>query len=200
MGLLQPEPGLLIWMTLAFVIVFIILAKFGFPMILKAIDERKEYIASSLDAAGKAQRKVDELQTEMDGIRADAEKQKAEILRTAAETREKILAEARKRAEEEGERIIATAKANAETEREAILRDARHQVALLSIAISEKILRGKLEDEQSQTSLAEKLLEEMGNDRDKNRRHNGYRTHFKEICKGFGRLFCRKGRGLQSLW
>ena len=170
MGLLQPEPGLLIWMTLAFVIVFIILAKFGFPMILKAIDERKEYIASSLDSAGKAQRKVDELQTEMDGIRADAEKQKAEILRTAAETREKILAEARKRAEEEGERIIATAKANAETEREAILRDARHQVALLSIAISEKILRGKLEDEQSQTSLAEKLLEEMGNDRDKNRK------------------------------
>ena len=170
MGLLQPEPGLLIWMTLAFVIVFIILAKFGFPMILKAIDERKEYIASSLDAASKAQRKVDELQTEMDGIRADAEKQKAEILRTAAETREKILAEARKRAEEEGERIIATAKANAETEREAILRDARHQVALLSIAISEKILRGKLEDEQSQTSLAEKLLEEMGNDRDKNRK------------------------------
>ena len=170
MGLLQPEPGLLIWMTLAFVIVFIILAKFGFPMILKAIDERKEYIASSLDAAGKAQRKVDELQTEMDGIRDDAEKQKAEILRTAAETREKILAEARKRAEEEGERIIATAKANAETEREAILRDARHQVALLSIAISEKILRGKLEDEQSQTSLAEKLLEEMDNDRDKNRK------------------------------
>ena len=102
--------------------------------------------------------------------RTDAERQKAEILRSAAETREKIIAEARARAEEQGERIIAAAKANAETEREVILRDARHQVALLSIAISEKILRGKLEDEQSQTSLAEKLLEEMGNDRDKNRK------------------------------
>ena len=30
MGLLQPEPGLLIWMTLAFAVVFILLAKFGF--------------------------------------------------------------------------------------------------------------------------------------------------------------------------
>ncbi len=161
MGLLQPEPGLLIWMTLAFLVVFILVARFGFPVILKAIDERKEYIDSSLDAAHKARQKLDNLQSEMDAIRTDAERQKAEILRSAAETREKILSEARSRAEQEGERIIATAKANAETEREAILRDARHQVALLSIAISEKLLRGKLDNEQSQTSLAEKLLEEM---------------------------------------
>ena len=167
MGLLLPEPGLLIWMTLAFVIVFILLATFGFPVMLKALNERKESIDSSLDAASKAETRVKNLQTEMDSIRADAERQKSEILRSAAETREKLLAEARRKAEEEGERIIAAAKTNAEIEREAILRDARHQVALLSIAISEKLLRGKLEDEQSQTSLAEKLLDEM----DRNLKH-----------------------------
>lgn len=161
MGLLQPEPGLLIWMTIAFLVVFILLAKFGFPAMLKALDERKEYIDSSLKAAEKAQQKLSGLQSEMDGIRAEAERQKADILRSAAETREKILSEARARAEEQGERIIAAAKATAETEREAILRDARHQVALLSIAISEKLLRSRLDDEQSQTSLAEKLLEEL---------------------------------------
>ena len=133
-------------------------------IMLKALDERKEYIDSSLDAASKAETKVKNLQAEMDSIRADAERQKGEILRSAAETREKLLSEARRKAEEEGERIIAAAKANAEIEREAILRDARHQVALLSIAISEKLLRGKLDDEQSQTSLAEKLLNEMDKD------------------------------------
>ena len=158
---MQPEPGLLIWMTIAFLVVFILLAKFGFPAMLKALDERKEYIDSSLKAAEKAQQKLSGLQSEMDGIRAGAERQKADILRSAAETREKILSEARARAEEQGERIIAAAKATAETEREAILRDARHQVALLSIAISEKLLRSRLDDEQSQTSLAEKLLEEL---------------------------------------
>ena len=122
-------------MSIAFLIVFILLAKFGFPVIVKALDERKEHINSSLEAAARAQQKVENLQAEMDGIRADAERQKAEILRSAAETREKIISEARARAEEQGERIIAAAKANAETEREAILRDARHQVALLSIAL-----------------------------------------------------------------
>ena len=43
----------------------------------------------------------------------------------------------------------------------AILQDARHQVALLSIAITEKMLRERLDDEASQTRLAEKMLDEM---------------------------------------
>ena len=53
MGLLQPETGLLFWMVLAFGIVFFLVAKFGFPVIIKAIDSRKEYVDSSLSAARK---------------------------------------------------------------------------------------------------------------------------------------------------
>ncbi|HIZ86324.1 MAG TPA: F0F1 ATP synthase subunit B [Candidatus Coprenecus stercoravium] len=161
MGLLQPEPGLLIWMTIAFLIVFGVLAKFGFPAIQKTLDERRKYIDSSLEAAGEAQRRLEGLQTEMDGVRQDAYKQKSDILKSAADAREKILAEARQRAGEEGERIIAAARLSARNESEAILREARHQVAMLSVAVSEKILRGKLEDPQAQTALAEKLLSEM---------------------------------------
>ena len=94
-------------------------------------------------------------------MRQEAQKQKSEILKSAADAREKILSEARLRAGEESERIIAAARASAQSESEAIIRDARHQVALLSIAISEKLLRSKLEDSQAQTVLAERLLSEM---------------------------------------
>ena len=66
-----------------------------------------------------------------------------------------------KRQDEEGARIVAAARDKAEGEREAILQDARHQVALLSIAITEKMLRERLDDEASQTRLAEKMLDEM---------------------------------------
>ena len=83
------------------------------------------------------------------------------ILREAAETRDALLAEARRKADEEGARIVAAAREKAEGEREAILQDARHQVALLSIAITEKMLRERLDDEASQTRLAEKMLDEM---------------------------------------
>lgn len=149
-------------MTLAFAVVFILLAKFGFPVIQKSVDRRREYIDSSLAAAGEAQKKLDDLQQEMDTVRRDAEKQKKEILRSAVQTREQLIAEARRKAGEEGEKIVAAAKASAQLESEAIIRDARHQVALLSIAISERLLRERLSsDPQSQTALAERLLAEM---------------------------------------
>lgn len=41
MGLLQPETGLLFWMCLAFGIVLIVLCKWGFPVIIRSIEERK---------------------------------------------------------------------------------------------------------------------------------------------------------------
>lgn len=161
MGLLQPEAGVLFWMTLAFAVVFIVLARYGFPVIVRAIEERKAYIDRSLEEARAAERKLRELDAEGQAVRAAAERERGRILREAAETRDALLAEARRRADEEGARIVAAARDKAEGEREAILQDARHQVALLSIAITEKMLRERLDDEASQTRLAEKMLDEM---------------------------------------
>ena len=161
MGLLQPEAGVLFWMTLAFAVVFIVLARYGFPVIVRAIEERKAYIDRSLEEARAAERKLRELDAEGQAGRAAAERERGRILREAAETRDALLAEARRRADEKGARIVAAAREKAEGEREAILQDARHQVALLSIAITEKMLRERLDDEASQTRLAEKMLDEM---------------------------------------
>ncbi|WP_288320883.1 F0F1 ATP synthase subunit B [uncultured Alistipes sp.] len=161
MGLLQPEAGVLFWMTLAFAVVFIVLARYGFPVIVRAIEERKAYIDRSLEEARAAERKLRELDAEGQAVRTAAERERGRILREAAETRDALLAEARRRADEEGARIVAAAREKAEGEREAILQDARHQVALLSIAITEKMLRERLDDEASQTRLAEKMLDEM---------------------------------------
>ena len=161
MGLLQPEAGVLFWMTLAFAVVFIVLARYGFPVIVRAIEERKAYIDRSLEEARAAERKLRELDAEGQAVRAAAERERGRILREAAETRDALLAEARRKADEEGARIVAAAREKAEGEREAILQDARHQVALLSIAITEKMLRERLDDEASQTRRAEKMLDEM---------------------------------------
>ena len=161
MGLLQPEAGVLFWMTLAFAVVFIVLARYGFPVIVRAIEERKAYIDRSLEEARAAERKLRELDAEGQAVRAAAERERGRILREAAETRDALLAEARRKADEEGAWIVAAAREKAEGEREAILQDARHQVALLSIAITEKMLRERLDDEASQTRLAEKMLDEM---------------------------------------
>ena len=54
MSLLVPDSGLLFWMVLSFGIVFFVLAKFGFPIITKMVDERKQYIDHSLIVAKEA--------------------------------------------------------------------------------------------------------------------------------------------------
>ena len=109
MGLLQPEAGVLFWMTLAFAVVFIVLARYGFPVIVRAIEERKAYIDRSLEEARAAERKLRELDAEGQAVRAAAERERGRILREAAETRDALLAEARRRADEEGARIVAAA-------------------------------------------------------------------------------------------
>ena len=54
MSLLTPDAGLLFWMILSFGIVFVILSKYGFPVIIKAVEQRKEYIDHSLESARQA--------------------------------------------------------------------------------------------------------------------------------------------------
>ena len=51
MSLLTPDSGLLFWMIVSFGIVFVILSKYGFPVIVKAIEQRKAYIDNSLETA-----------------------------------------------------------------------------------------------------------------------------------------------------
>lgn len=161
MGLLQPEAGVLFWMTLAFAVVFIVLARYGFPVIVRAIEERKAYIDRSLEEARAAERKLRELDAEGQAVRLPPSASAAGF--SAKPPRRATPCWPRRAAgpTRMGARIVAAAREKAEGEREAILQDARHQVALLSIAITEKMLRERLDDEASQTRLAEKMLDEM---------------------------------------
>ena len=58
MDLLIPDSGLLFWMPLVFIIVFIILWKAGFPAIIKMVNERKAFIDDSLKKAHEANEKL----------------------------------------------------------------------------------------------------------------------------------------------
>ena len=61
MSLLLPDSGLLFWMFLSFGIVFVILAKYGFPVIIKMVEGRKTYIDQSLEVAREANAQLSKL-------------------------------------------------------------------------------------------------------------------------------------------
>ena len=72
MGLLTPDPGLLFWMVITFGVVFFILAKYGFPVILKTVEDRKAYIDNSLKAAREANEQLANVKVEGEKILAQA--------------------------------------------------------------------------------------------------------------------------------
>ena len=67
-SILTPDFGLLFWMFLAFLVVFGVLAKFGFPIIIKMVEDRKEYIDESLRKAREASERIDNIKKEGEAI------------------------------------------------------------------------------------------------------------------------------------
>lgn len=161
MGLLTPDPGLLFWMVVVFGIVFFLLAKFGFPVIIKMVDDRKAYIDNSLKAAREANEQLANVKIEGEKILAQAHEEQARILKSATETRDRIIREAQEKARLEGDRLMDEMKKQIETEKESAIRDIRRQVALLSVGVAEKVMRTKLADEKEQTELISRLVDEM---------------------------------------
>lgn len=160
-SILTPDLGLLFWMLLAFLVVFFVLAKFGFPAIIKMVEERKNYIDDSLRKAHEANEKLANIQKEGESILQKAREKQAEILKEAAASRDAIIEQAREKATAEGNRLISEAKAEIESEKAAAISDIREQVVRLSVAIAEKVLREKLDTDKSQMDLIDRMMDEV---------------------------------------
>ena len=161
MGLLTPDPGLLFWMIIVFGVVLFVLAKYGFPVIIKMVEDRKAYIDNSLKAAREANEQLANVKAEGEKVLAQAHEEQARILAEAAATRDRIVKDAQNRAIAEGNRLMAEIKKQIETEKESAIRDIRRQVAVLSVGIAEKIMRNKLADAKEQEELIDRMLDEM---------------------------------------
>ena len=148
-------------MLVAFLVVFLLLAKFGFPVITNMVEERKNFIDESLRKAHEAQERLANIEKEGESILQEAREKQAQILREAAETRDAIVEQAQEKARTEGARLLDDAKIAIEQEKKAAIADIRSQVATLSVEIAEKVLKQNLKDEQSQMDLIDRMLDEI---------------------------------------
>lgn len=160
-SILTPDLGLLFWMLLAFLTVFFIVAKFGFPVITKMVDERKNYIDESLKKAHEANERLAGIQQECERLLNEARVRQAEILSQAKTTGDSMIREAREKAQAEGAKMLLDAKTQIAAEKENALRDIKQTVADLSVVIAEKVVRQKLADNEQQQKLIERMLDEV---------------------------------------
>jgi len=146
---------------LAFLVVFGVLAKFGFPVITKMVEERKQFIDDSLRKAHEASERLENIKQEGEAILQEAREKQAQMLKEAAETRDAIVEKAQEKAREEGARLLGEAKAEIEQEKQAAIADIRKQVAVLSVEIAQKVLQKELKGDQAQMDLIDRMLDDV---------------------------------------
>ncbi|MBR4739151.1 MAG: F0F1 ATP synthase subunit B [Bacteroidales bacterium] len=157
--LINPGLGTFVWMLVSFGILAFILIKFGWPMILKALQKREEAIANSLNEAAKAREEMKHLVAHNEELLRQAKMERDEMLRDARMASDQIVEEARAKASAEADRIVENARENINYEKLKAMTELKNQIANLSIEIAEKLIRAELEDKQKADALIQKELE-----------------------------------------
>jgi len=161
MELLQPGHGLIIWMTLSFGLVLLILGKFAWKPILKGLREREQSIDDALHAADKAREEMKLLKFDNEKLLKEDKEERDAILREARKVREKMLEEAKVKANNEANRILENARQAIVNEKMAAITELRNQIGQLSIEIAEKVLQMELSDEKKSKEVVKNMVDNI---------------------------------------
>jgi len=163
MELFTPDFGLVFWMFVAFIILFFVLAKWGWPVIIKMMDKRAATIDKGVEDARQAKEVLDNASAEAEKYMQQAHAKQQEMLREAQKMKTEIIEQARQEAAAAAQREMDAAKTSiqqAQKEAELQLRDS---VSKFSIEIAEKMMREQLKSDKAQTALVNRLLDEIDN-------------------------------------
>ena len=161
MNLMLPDTGLLFWMTIIFGLVLFVLAKFGFPLITGMVDKRNKRINDSLEAARTAEEAIAHLKEEQERIIAETRAEQNKLMQEAAAERDRMITQAQDQARAEAQKILDEAKVRIGQEKDEAMKELRNEVAKMSIAIAEKVVRKDLSSDSSQKELVDKLVGEL---------------------------------------
>jgi len=154
------DPGLIIWTTIIFTLLLIVLKKFAWQPILTAVDERNKSIDEALKSAEKAKQEMEELNTDNEKVLSQAKQERDVLLKEAREIKEDILNKAKEQANTEADKILQSAKEQITNEKMKAITELKNSVAELSIGIAEKILKSELTDQQRHNELIASSLKE----------------------------------------
>lgn len=161
MELFTPDSGLVFWMFIAFILLFLVLAKWGWPVIIKMMDKRAATIDQGVEDARQAKEQLDNAREEAKKYVVEAQARQAEMLREAAKMKTDIIEQAKSEAAEAARKEMEAAKSAIEQARKEAELQFRNEVGKFSIEIAEKMVRTQMQSDKAQTELVNKLLDEI---------------------------------------
>ena len=133
LAVILPDMNEFIPMLIAFIVIAIVLVKFGWPMFEAMLDKREKTIAEALQKSEEARIESERVLAEYQSQLSEAKAQSAQIIAEARETGEALRADISKQAQEEAAGIIEKARVAIEAEKQAAMTELRNSVADLSV-------------------------------------------------------------------
>ena len=161
MDLVTPDLGLLFWMLVSFSVVFFILKKFAWPVILRSLKEREQSIDQALHEAEKAREEVANLQSDSQRVLQEVQRQRDEMLKETRQLRESLLEEARQQAAEERRKMLAETASLIANEKAAAADDLKREMAGHAVSIARLLLKKELSGDQAQQTLIDSYLKDL---------------------------------------
>jgi F-type H+-transporting ATPase subunit b len=159
-ALITPEIGLMFWTLVTFLILLVLLAKFAWGPILKAMNAREDGIRSEIDNARKEREEAQRLLDEHRSLLNQARKERAEAVEAGRRDAERLKADILEDARKQREQLVQSA----QVQIDAGLRQARSELkgeaADLAIRAAGKLIGSSL-DNATQRKLVEDYLADL---------------------------------------
>jgi F-type H+-transporting ATPase subunit b len=156
---LLPEKNEIIWGTLAFLVLFLAMWKFGVPAVRNMERAREDRIRNDLEAAERAHAEAEAEKTQYERQIADARNEAGRIIEEARQSAEAVRTDLVARAEQEAREVRERAQADIANQRAQALAQLRDEVAQLSIDLAGRIVERNLDNETNR-QLVESFLEQ----------------------------------------
>lgn len=159
-GLLDVNPGLMIWTVITFIILVLILKKVAWKPILTALDKRENDIKESLAQAEKAKDEAKKILEENQANLAKAEEESKKIIEHSRAYAESLKEQLIKDSKDQAKKIVDEASSEIQRKKDAAFEELKGQIAEIAVNAAEKIIRESL-DAQKSKQVIDKYLNDV---------------------------------------
>jgi F-type H+-transporting ATPase subunit b len=160
-SLLIPELPDLLWGTIAFVIILVVMIWKGVPRINASLDARADAIEGGIKRAEEAQAEAKAALDKYNAQLAEARGEAGRIKDEARDDAKKIRAELVEAAQAEAARIVSNAQTQIEAERSAALVSLRGEVGTLALDLASGVIGESLTDDKKASGIVDRFLADL---------------------------------------
>ena len=160
-GAILPDMAEFIPMLIAFIILWVVLAKFGWPKFNGMLEKREQTIKESLEKSEQARIESERVLEEYKRQLEEAKTQAAQIVADAKKTGEAVKADLTDKAQSEAAMMIEKAHNAIEAEKKSAISELQGSVADLSVAVASRLIGEDLNDAEHR-KIIERYVNEAG--------------------------------------